>query len=72
MNKETRKSIDHAATLIPHLLNKAQLLEGTANDLDDAKEGRSKYAPRLRQYAAILRQEADDLKAAIDAAVSEV
>lgn len=60
--------INHAASLIPALQRKAQLLRQQADDLDSDKEGRSLLAVSLRQKAASLDQQVHDLKAAVDAA----
>ena len=63
------QEINHAAGLVKSLWAKAALLRQQADDLDHDKEGRSRYADRLREQADDLIGKADDLKVAMDAAV---
>lgn len=45
------QEINHAAGLVKSLRAKAALLRQQADDLDHDKEGRSRYADRLREQA---------------------
>ena len=60
--------IAYAQGLIPALKRRALLLEQQAVELESAKSN-SKFAVRLRNEAQALQEQADELKAAIDAAV---
>lgn len=63
------KELNHARGLEQALRRKVELLRDQAAQLDADKDGRSKMAVRLREQANAQEIAANDLKAALDAAV---
>jgi hypothetical protein len=63
------KELNHARGLEQALRRKVELLRDQAAQADADKDGRSKMAVRLREPANAEEIVANDLKAAVDAAV---
>jgi hypothetical protein len=63
------KELNHARGLEQALRRKVELLRDQAAQADADKDGRSKMAVRLREQANAQEIVANDLKAAVDAAV---
>ena len=63
------KELNHARGLEQALRRKVELLRDQAAQADADKDGRSKMAVRLREQANAEEIVANDLKAAVDAAV---
>jgi hypothetical protein len=68
-NTMNAKELNHARGLEQALRRKVELLRDQAAQADADKDGRSKMAVRLREQANAHEIVANDLKAAVDAAV---
>jgi hypothetical protein len=68
-NTMNAKELNHARGLEQALRRKVELLRDQAAQADADKDGRSKMAVRLREQANAQEIVANDLKAAVDAAV---